>query len=236
MITLENFINEVDKNNLKLIQINSEENDYPNGIGSYGAINFENYHEAEIFCNRYGGEICSFRTRQGHTFWRNQGNAYKSFSYEDYLNKCNDNVYITTIKDQEERFWEQLKDIIENKDFNELLNIVNQRKENIEYMNSVEDNQIIYYDGNSDTLNNIRYTFMQFSEDVYTYAIGVYFNPNKHESEHAKIYSFIENWRVKNEYNPITLEEYNAKFRKEFNQFLDQSDFSEEIIKLNKYE
>jgi len=51
-------------------------------------------------------------------------------------------------------------------------------------------------------------------------------------TENNKVLDFIKNWQSKNDYNPITLKEYNAKFKKEFRQFFKENDFSKETIQL----
>lgn len=57
-------------------------------------------------------------------------------------------------------------------------------------------------------------------------------NTNTLRNEAEKVSNFIDNWREKNEYNPLFLEEYNNKFNAEFNHFLKNSNFSEETIKM----
>lgn len=53
-------------------------------------------------------------------------------------------------------------------------------------------------------------------------------------SENKKVMDFINEFRNKNEYNPISLDEYNAKFKKEFNHFLENSNFSDAVVQLFK--
>ncbi len=53
-------------------------------------------------------------------------------------------------------------------------------------------------------------------------------------SENEKIQNFISDWRNKNNYDPKFINEYNAKFKAEFNHFLNSNDFSEEAINLFK--
>ena len=54
--------------------------------------------------------------------------------------------------------------------------------------------------------------------------------------EKKKALNFIEDWQSKNEYNPLFLGEYNDKFNKEFNHFLNNSNFSEQTINFFKTE
>jgi len=178
--TLESFIQQIEDSNLRLIQINTDANDYPKGLGSYGAIGFNTFKDAEDFCKKNGGEICQFKTRQGHTFWRKIGESFQAFDYTYYLDKCNDNVNYTTLSDEKERFFEQLKDVIEEKDFEQLEDRINKHKICLNFFDRLNGDEVAIYNGNNDTLESCKHEFMQFSEDVYTYSIGVYFNPQFH--------------------------------------------------------
>lgn len=178
--TLDNFIQETLDNNFRLIQINTDANGYPKELGSYGAIEFNTFKDAEDFCAKNGGETCQFMTRQGHTFWRKIGESLQAFDYTYYLDKCNDNVNYTTLSEETERFFEQLKDVIEDKDFEELENRINKHKICLNFFDKLKDDEVAIYNGNSDSLESCKHEFMQFSEDVYTYSIGVYFNPQFH--------------------------------------------------------
>lgn len=178
--TLENFIQETEDNNLRLIQINTDANDYPRGLGSYGAIGFDTFKDAEDFCAENGGEVCSFKTRGGHTFWRNEGAKYEPFTAQDYINDCNDYVNEVCIKSETEHFWIEVKEAQENEDFERLLIIVDKQKQAIDFFENLPEDETPYYNGNSDSYGSISTTMMQYSEDVYTYAIGVYFNPKNY--------------------------------------------------------
>lgn len=50
-------------------------------------------------------------------------------------------------------------------------------------------------------------------------------------SENNRVIAFIDDYRAKNEYNPIALDEFNAKFNKEFTHFLNNGGFTDETIK-----
>jgi len=50
--------------------------------------------------------------------------------------------------------------------------------------------------------------------------------------ENKIVSNWIDNYRLKNEYNPIALKEYNTKFETEFNHFLNNSNLSSETIEL----
>jgi len=57
----------------------------------------------------------------------------------------------------------------------------------------------------------------------------------KPRAEAIEIKSFIDNWLIENPYSG-NLENHNAKFKKEFNQFLIDKKFSEETTNLFKIE
>lgn len=46
--------------------------------------------------------------------------------------------------------------------------------------------------------------------------------------ENNKILSFIKEWQSKNDYNPLFMDEYNAKFNAEFKHYLDSVNVSQE--------
>lgn len=179
--TLENFIQEVEGNKLRLIECNTQSNDYPSGLGCYGAIGFDTYEEAVSFAKDNGGEVGSFQTRQGHTFWRYEAAKFKAFSYEDYLNKCNGNVNYTTLSEETENFWNAVSNDKDDEDFEHLKIIVEDHQKTIDFFENLSDDEIGIYNGNNNTLESCKHEFMQFSEDVFTYSIGVYFNPKKHQ-------------------------------------------------------
>ena len=52
--------------------------------------------------------------------------------------------------------------------------------------------------------------------------------------ENKQVLEFIKVWQSKNEYNPIALDEYNAKFKKEFEHYLNNSNLSKETIESYK--
>lgn len=50
-------------------------------------------------------------------------------------------------------------------------------------------------------------------------------------NENNRVLDFIKTWQGKNDYNPKFLDQYNAKFNAEFNDFLKAGNFSSETIK-----
>lgn len=182
MQTLENFKTATDNNGLQLIQINTNGNDYPSGLGSYGAIKFDTFKDAEKFRQDNGGEVGIFKTRQGHTFWRFEGATDSEFNYDDYLEKCGDSVNETTLRNEIENFWDAVNYEVENQDYQDLKELIKKHDKTIELFENCKDNEVVVYDNNRDILYTLPTKMMQFNEDVFSYSIGVYFNPILHET------------------------------------------------------
>lgn len=55
-------------------------------------------------------------------------------------------------------------------------------------------------------------------------------NPNQERRQHVKISNFIKAWQIDNVYTKESvLKGHNEKFKKDFNAFLDENDFDQEI-------
>jgi hypothetical protein len=181
MKNLENFNQAIENEGLKWIQINSDSNDYPKGLGSYGAIGFDDYKQAEKFAEENGGDIVLFQTKGGHTFWRNKGNKYEPLTSDDFLNDCNDDVYEVYTKGHLEAFEERIKKAVAEELFEEIEEAYKNLVDFKEVLENKQDDEIVYYDGNSNSFNTCKIEMMSYSQDVYTYAVGVCFNPQIHE-------------------------------------------------------
>jgi hypothetical protein len=184
MKTLENFKIATDNNGLQLIQFNTNGNDYPSGLGSYGAINFDTFNDAEQFSRDNGGVVGIFQTRQGHTFWRFEGETDSEFNYFDYLERCGDYLNETTLVNEEENFWDALNYDLQSdcQDYEELKALIKKHDKTIELFENCKDNEVVVYDNNRNILYTLPKKMMQFTEDVFSYSIGVYFNPTLHET------------------------------------------------------
>lgn len=190
MKNLENFKAEADMKGWTLIQINTDGNDYPRGLGAYGAIGFDTIKEAEQFAEDNGGEVYQFQTKKGHTFWRAKGWTNKPFTAQDYLNDCNDDVNEVCKKSEIESFFEFSKDAIENEDLEQVKNLIEKLKECIDFFDKLPETETPFYDGNSSSYGSISNTMMQYNEDVYINAIGVFFDPELHEDKYK--YAIID--------------------------------------------
>lgn len=182
MKTLEKFENATqDNKSLTLIEINSDGNDYPRGLGSYGAIGFETIKEAEKFANENGGEVSRFKNRDGHQFWRLLGWAGKAFSIDAYLEDAGDNIYLTTLSDEYNRFAEDSKACAENEDFDGITRAYNRLEKAISGFDALEEDEELIWNGAY--FESKKKAMMQYSYDVYSYAIGVVFNPEIHTTK-----------------------------------------------------
>lgn len=181
MKTLENFNQAIENEGLTSIQINTDGNDYPKGLGSYGAIGFETFKEAEAFAEENGGEIVVFETKGGHTFWRNKGGLNAEFSCLDIMDTDGnmEHVDFTSLK---ESFQERLKEIEAN-NVDGVIDLLTNYQTDLEFLQNIDEGNIAVKKYGFKGLDEIPIKTMQFSYDVYTYAIGVYFNPVLHEEE-----------------------------------------------------
>lgn len=58
-------------------------------------------------------------------------------------------------------------------------------------------------------------------------------NPNEEREQHVKISNYIKAWQLENIYTKESpLKEHNEKFKKDFNAFLNENDFDQEIKNL----
>lgn len=160
---------------LKIIEINHADNDYPKGLGEFGIIDFENFEDAEKFANENGCEVHRFQTRDGWHFWHDKGSAFEPYEAENFIEKLGDNYY--------EASEEQEADLIRdtNLEGQELIEFLKERIKILEELEKANKNQVVIcgYGRYYDTVDS---TMMAFSEDVYTYAIGVLV-PNDYEEE-----------------------------------------------------
>lgn len=181
MKNLELFEQAIDLQDLTHIEINTDGNDYPRGLGAVGAIGFNQFSEAEAFAEQHGGEVVVFKTRDGHHFWRNEGRAYSPFTAHDYIDGADDNTNLITEEDLTDKFWEDLMAATEDKDIDEVDYIFENYKEHLADIQAAGDGKVCFFDGNTNEIGTLDETFMEYRYDVYSYAIGVYFHPSLHE-------------------------------------------------------
>jgi hypothetical protein len=84
------------------------------------------------------------------------------------------------LSEETECFWSSVSNCKEDEEFEQLKSIVEKHQKTIDFFENLGDDEVGIYNGNSDTLESCKHEFMQFSEDVYIYSIGVYFNPKNY--------------------------------------------------------
>lgn len=177
------FEQAIDLQGLTRIEINTNGNDYPQGLGAIGAIGFNQFSEAEAFAEQHGGEVVVFKTRDGHHFWRNEGRTYSPFTAYDYIDRADDNTNLITEEDLTNKFWEDLREATTNEDLDDVEYIFENYKEHLADIQAAGKDKVCYFDGNTDEIGTLDKVFMEYSYDVYSYAIGVYFHPDLHEED-----------------------------------------------------
>jgi len=182
MKTLEQFESATqDNKSLTLIEINSDGNDYPRGLGSYGAIGFETIEDAKEFARENGGEVSKFKTRDGHHFWRLIGWTNEAFTLDAWLEDAGDNTYTTTLPEEFERFAEDAKEFANNEDFDGVEKAFSRFKKAKDEFDILGDDEVLIWNGAY--FESKAKKMMQYSYDVYSYAVGVVFNPEIHEEK-----------------------------------------------------
>jgi hypothetical protein len=82
-------------------------------------------------------------------------------------------------------------------------------------------------------MEKLGYTF-EFGLDAVPFNLRISENQSieSMQSENDKVLNFIKEFQSKNDYNPKFLDQYNAKFNAEFNDFLNSGNFSQKTIDL----
>jgi len=82
-------------------------------------------------------------------------------------------------------------------------------------------------------MEKLGYTF-EFGLDAIPFNLRISKNQSTEsiKSENDKVLNFIKEFQAKNDYNPKFLDQYNAKFNAEFNDFLNSGNFSQKTIDL----
>lgn len=156
---------------LDIIQLNTDGNDYPRGLGDYAAIGFDTYEDAEAFAEEIGSDVCLFQTRDGHTFWRNNGRKYEALTADDYLNDLGDNFHAWT-PDMLDSDADVVRDLVADDELEKAAKkIADLQKLRDEYDEAEADEIIICGEGRY--METVKATMMKYYEDVHTYAVGV---------------------------------------------------------------
>lgn len=154
------------------IEITYGTNGYPQHLGDYGVIGFENFDAAQQFAEQYGGEVAHFTSRDGWHFWNTTGRAWGPYTVYDMLKDMGDNYSIAS--NEFEVYAEQLAEVARrfDGDFSELKAVMNNIEEIILAIDNKDDDEAVitncgnYYD-------TVKMETMQYSYDTHRYAIGV---------------------------------------------------------------
>lgn len=157
---------------LSTVEITYGMNGYPQQLGDYGVIGFENFDAAQQFAEQYGGEVAHFRSRDGWHFWNTTGRAFEPYTVYDMLRDMGDNYSIAP--DGYDGYAEELAEVAKrfNGDFEELKARIKNIEEIILAVDNKDDEEAVitncgnYYD-------TVKMETMQYNYDTHRYAIGV---------------------------------------------------------------
>lgn len=162
---------------LQTIQITHSNSSYPEQLGDWGVIGFENMDEAEEFVNEHGGEIGDFFREGGWNLWHYKGHKNEMYDYLTYLNKLGDDYSIALADDSDYAAYLSGLTQYFNGDFCELDQAIKNIKEIISKKEYAGTNEVIIV-RNFEFYEKINKTMMQFESDYKTYAIGVFIPKN----------------------------------------------------------
>jgi len=177
MKTKDEIINNADVLSLQIKEVTHARNDYPQNLGDIFIIGFETFEEAQNFCDENGGEIGIGDIKNGGHFYHYRGRTYEPFTVSDYLIKLGDNYNETNKQSEIDYLKSLLVEASENFEGN-IDTVIEMLQNKQEVFNELADAEadetvIVGYGVYSETVKN---SFMQFSEDVTSYAIGVFFD------------------------------------------------------------
>jgi hypothetical protein len=160
---------------LRVIEITTGSNGYPQGLGDYGVIDFDSYETAKEFAKEHKCEVVLFHQKNGWHLWENRGNRYEPLSADDYLRDLGDNYSSAmTIQDENNYFAEKLADLSQNFDGN-LDNIKEAIKEYEKLISEIEtadEDEVVITSGGR-YIETIKEKMMAYSEDCDIWEIGV---------------------------------------------------------------
>jgi len=172
---------EIAKNNdLKVVEITYGSNGYPSGLGDNAIIEFEDYNQALNFAETHGLETHLFKIRDGWHFWTDMGSKHKALTYQDKLDDLGDNYNL--FEPDYNVMHDQLTEmsLTEIDDLIVIREKINSWMEQIEEFEALDEDEILIvgYGTHYDTCEK---EMMQYSEDVWTYAVGVFVPKEENE-------------------------------------------------------
>lgn len=172
MKSIEEVLDFADSIGLQVVETCDNTAGYPSGIQK-AVIGFDNLISAKSFVEVSGKncEVCLFKIRAGHHFFQNLGTMYRELTYSDYLNDLGDDYRLFDFDQELEAAKENLEyadGTVE--DFALIMDIFDCYKREVD---TLPDGYVLIYNSDNKELEQCPKTMMSYSEDVYTYTIGV---------------------------------------------------------------
>lgn len=164
----QDFINDAESLGLEVKTTTEGQNGYPSNLKKF-ITGFDNFTQAQEFASNRGLEVCQFRKRDGHEFWQNRGCQFEPLDIHDKVSDLGDDYEILDYDTELEALKERINDsesFEQIQEFTSKFETIQNEFEILEENESIILNCGEYYE----TCKN---KMLSYSEDVYTYCIGV---------------------------------------------------------------
>lgn len=143
-------------------------NGYPQNLKEF-VYGFETFKEAEQYATEHKKNVCLFKIRDGHNFYKNLGETIEPLTIYDYLSDLGDDYSSFDFEYEKTALSEKLEEI---DDVDEVRTLIQNFSELLEKQEDLNDGEMIILHLNQyyETCNEV---LMSYSEDVYSYVIGV---------------------------------------------------------------
>lgn len=173
MKTKEEILEKAELLGLQVIETCDNARGYPSGINK-AIIGFNDFKDAQNFAieNTESKEVHLFKIRDGHHFYQNLGWKIRPLSAGDYVNDLGMNYRFFSDFDQE---FEAAIDNLQyfKAGFDDYLTLIKRFETYKEIIDQLDDDSTLILNTNDNTLEEVKNELMGYSEDVYTYIIGV---------------------------------------------------------------
>ena len=167
-------LQQLDTTELEVIEITRGMNGYPEGLGHFGLIGFENFEAAKKFASENDLDVVCFHKKDGWKLWEYEGAAYEPFENSDYLSKMGDDCNFHTDSDFD-WYKDQLVELVQDceGDFTAIEEKIQDIKKILEEVEKAgNDFEVIVANGKF--IDTIEKEFMSYYFDTHYYSIGVY--------------------------------------------------------------
>lgn len=157
---------------LQVIEITNGINGYPERLGNYGVIGFENWQAAQDFATEHGATVNTFHRRDGWHFWEDHGRVWEPFTPHDLLKLLGDNYMIAT--NDTELVADRLRNLVDNfsGDFEKIKQAIKNMSDLWDKVEAAdEESAVIMYSG--EYYDTIPAEAMIMKHDTHLYSIGV---------------------------------------------------------------